>query len=294
LYRLGFCIEVSCAEAGFNKSKNRKEASDMPKTFAPMIDSHLHIWTKEMPLTEIAWHVPPSNAPLENCLQQLDENGVSFAVIAAASIHGDYHDYTRMALGKHRRLRATAVLRPTTDIRQMEQMKAEGFVGVRLMRSMHDVVPELDGTYRMYLRRVADLDWHVHLVDKPERTAESIAVVEASGAKLVIDHMGHMQPEQGINDPGFKAILAAIERGNTWIKMSGRFRFVPPEEADEYAKAILSVAGTDRLLWGSDWPFAFYEDSVSYSDTIKDYQYLVPDADTRREIDETGMRFYFG
>lgn len=266
----------------------------MSKTFAPLIDTHLHIWTKGMPLTDTAWHVPPTNAPLENCIRQLDDNGVSFAVIAAASIHGDYHDYTRLALGKHRRFRATAVLKPATDIRQMEQMKAEGFVGVRLMRSMHDEVPEFDGEYRMYLRRVADLDWHVHLVDKPERTAESIATVEAAGARLVIDHMGHMQPKDGINDPGFKAILAAIDRGNTWVKMSGRFRFIPPEEADQYAKAILRVAGTDRMLWGSDWPFAFFEDTVNYAGTIRDYHHLIPNADMRREIDITGMKFYFG
>ncbi|MGR3659582.1 MAG: amidohydrolase family protein [Paracoccaceae bacterium] len=266
----------------------------MSKPFAPLLDAHLHIWTRDMPLTGSAWHVPPTEAALEDCITQLDENGVHFAVIAAASIHGEYSDYSRMAMKKHRRLRATAVLSPTTDIRQMEQMKEEGFVGIRLMRSMHDDVPEFDGDYRMYLRRVADLDWHVHLVDKPERTADSIAAIEASGAKLVIDHMGHLQPEDGINNPGFKAILAAIERGNTWVKMSGRFRFVPPESADKYAKALLSVAGTDRLLWGSDWPFADYEATVSYADTLDDYYYLVPDADMRREIDLTGLKFYFG
>lgn len=266
----------------------------MSHPIAPLIDTHLHIWTKDMPLTDTAWHAPPTNAPLEACLKQLDDNGVLFAVISAASIHGDYHDYSRRAMKLHKRLRATAVLKPATDIRQMEQMKAEGFVGVRMMRSLHDDVPEIDGEYRMFLRRVADLDWHVHLVDKPERTEESIKAVEASGAKLVIDHMGHLEPREGINHPGFKAILAAIERGNTWVKMSGRFRFVPPESADKYAKALLSVAGTDRLLWGSDWPFAGYEKTVTYADTLKDYYYLVNDAKTRAEIDRTGLKFYFG
>lgn len=266
----------------------------MTQPVAPLIDSHLHIWTRDMPLTDTAWHAPPTNAPLEACLKQLDENGVHFAVIAAASIHGDYHDYSRRALKLHRRLRATAVLNPNTDIRQMEQMKEEGFVGVRLMRALHDEVPEFNGEYRMYLRRVADLDWHVHLVDKPERTAESIAEVEASGAKLVIDHMGHLQPPDGINNPGFKAILAAIERGNTWVKLSGRFRFIPPESGDKYAQALLSVAGTDRLLWGSDWPFADFEDSVTYADTLRDYYHIVEDPAIRHEIDLTGLKFYFG
>ncbi|MBL4811405.1 MAG: amidohydrolase family protein [Rhodobacteraceae bacterium] len=265
----------------------------MSKPLAPLIDSHLHIWTKDMPLTDTAWHAPP-DAPLEQCLQQLDENGVMFAVIAGASIHGQYADYTRRALKQHRRLRATAVLSPRTDIRQMEQMKQEGFVGVRLMRSMHGDVPELDGDYRMYLRRVADLDWHVHLVDLPERTAQSIAVIEASGAKLVIDHMGHLEAEDGINNPGFKAILAAIERGNTWVKISGRFRFDPPCSADKYAKALLSVAGTERLLWGSDWPFAGFENSVTYRDTLEEFHHYVDDAKMRHEIDQTGLKLYFG
>ena len=266
----------------------------LSKPDAPLIDYHLHIWTKDEPLTDAAWHVPPTNAPLEDCLATLDEHGVPFAVIAAASIHGEYNDYVRAALKAHRRLRATAVLRPTTSIYQMEQMKQEGFVGVRLMWSLSDTIPEIDGDYRMYLRRVADLDWHVHLVDRPERTAHSIAAVEASGAKLVIDHMGHLETPEGINNEGFKAILAAVERGNTWVKISGRFRFGPPDSADQYAHELMKAAGPERLLWGSDWPFAAFEENVTYAGVLDDYHHLVPDAAIRREIDKTGLKFYFG
>lgn len=258
------------------------------------MDSHLHIWTRDQPLTDTAWHAPPTNAPLEECLQTLDAHGVVFAVVAAASIHGDYYDYVRAALKAHKRLRATACLHPTTDIYQMERMKADGFVGVRLMWSLSDEIPDIDtGDYRLFLRRVADLDWHVHLVDRPERVARSIAAVEASGAKLVIDHMGHLQPPEGKNHEGFKAILAAIERGNTWAKISGRFRFEPPQSADQYAAELLRVGGGDRILWGSDWPFAAFEDSVTYEKVLSDFNHLVPNAAMRRKIDETALRFYF-
>jgi predicted TIM-barrel fold metal-dependent hydrolase len=65
-------------------------------------------------------------------------------------------------------------------------------------------------------------------------------------------------------------------------------------KADQFAKVILSVAGTDRLLRGHDWPFADYEATVGKSDTIKNFHSLVPDADIRREIDQTGLKFYFG
>lgn len=259
-----------------------------------LIDSHLHIWTRDMPLTDTAWHSPPTQAPLEACLKTLDEHNVMFAVVAAASIHGEYNDYSRAALKMHKRLRATAVLDPDTDIYQMERMQADGFVGVRLMWSLSDTVPEIDtGVYRMFLRRIADLGWHVHLVDRPERMARSIAAVEASGARLVIDHMGHLQTPEGVNNEGFKAMLQAMERGNTWVKISGRFRFEPPESGDQYAAQLLKYGAGDRVLWGSDWPFAAFEETMTYRRALEDFAHLVPDERMRRKIDETGLRFYF-
>ena len=252
------------------------------------------MWTRDQPLTATAWHAPPTDAPTEELIATLDAHGVVFGVIAAASIHGEYRDYVRKALKAHRRLRATAVLAPRTDLTQLEQMKAEGFVGARLMWSLSDTVPDIHGAdYRLFLRRVADLGWHVHLVDRPERYAESIAAVEASGARLVIDHMGHMETPEGINHPGFKAILAAIERGNTWAKISGRFRFSSPAAGNAYAAQLLSVGGGDRILWGSDWPFAAYEGRVTYDKVLADYYEIVPDAALRRQIDRTALRFYF-
>lgn len=266
----------------------------MQKPDAPIIDSHLHIWTRKQPLTDAAWHTPPTNAPVEKCVRTLDENGVVFAVVAAASIHGDYYDYVRNSLRAHKRLRATAMLNPRTDIYQMERMRDEGFVGVRLMFSLSDTIPDLTSEeYRLFFRRVADLGWHVHLVEKAERVAHCISVVEAAGPRVVIDHMGHLQTPHGRNHEGFKAILAAIDRGRTWAKISGRFRFTPPESADQYAEDLLRAGGGDRILWGSDWPFAAYEETVTYESVLADYYNLVPDASMRRKIDETGLRFYF-
>lgn len=266
----------------------------MQNTEAPLIDTHMHIWKRDQPITDTAWHVPPTDAPIEECLQHLDDNGITFGVIAAASVLGDYYDYVRNALRAHKRLRATAILNPTTDIYQMERMRDEGFVGVRLMFSLSDKIPDITtGDYRLFLRRVADLGWHVHVIDKPERIAHTISVVENAGPRLVIDHMGHLQPPDGKNNPGFKAILEALDRGNTWVKLSGKFRFVPPESADQYAIELLKANGGDRLLWGSDWPFADYEGRVSYKGVLDDYYQLVPDPAMRRKIDQAGLRFYF-
>lgn len=263
---------------------------------APLIDTHLHLWRRSDPLTDTAWHAPPTEATVEECVSQLDEHGVLFAVIAAASLHGEFFDYVRAALKAHRRLRATCILPPTADLYRMERMKAEGFTGIRLMRAFADASQGFNGDWRMHLARVRDLGWHVHLIDRHDRIADSIAGVEASGAPLVIDHMGvgDLDCPGGVDNAGFKAVLAAVERGNTWVKISGKFRIRGDGLAGALADQILRVAGTERVLWGSDWPFAAYEGKVTYDSVLADYRALVPDPATRRRIDETGLKFYFG
>ena len=146
----------------------------------PLVDSHFHIWRDDLPLIRAAWHKPPTNASVEQALELLDTHGVTFGVIAAASLYGTYNDYVRAALLKHRRLRATAIADPGMDIYQLEQMKRDGFVGIRFVWSILDEAPDINSDgYRMLLKRVADLDWHVHLTDRPHRIAATIAAVAA-------------------------------------------------------------------------------------------------------------------
>ena len=57
--------------------------------------------------------------------------------------------------------------------------------------------------------------------------------------------------------------------------------------------ALLDRAGPERLLWGSDWPFAAYEDSITYAKAVALYQEMVPDRTTRQAIDRTAYDFYF-
>ena len=61
-----------------------------------------------------------------------------------------------------------------------------------------------------------------------------------------------------------------------------------------YAHQLLRVGGGERILWGSDWPFAGFEGRVTYEKVLAGYYDIVPDAGMRRAIDRTALRFYFG
>jgi predicted TIM-barrel fold metal-dependent hydrolase len=264
-------------------------------TEPPLVDSHFHVYTTDMPLSATAWHRPPEHATIEQLIGTLDQHGVTFGVLAAASLYGDYNDYMLAALRRHKRLRATAIVRPTIERHALEALDAEGFVGIRFQFRNVAEPPDLSASeYRMLLRRVADLGWHVHVNDDGARLPRWIPALEAAGVKIVIDHFGHPDPKDGVNGAGFRATLAAIERGRTWVKLSAGYRIKPPAAATTYATELLKVAGGDRLLWGSDWPFAGFEQQVRYADTIAGLADWVPDPAIRRKITgETPLRLYF-
>ncbi|HWE15932.1 MAG TPA: amidohydrolase family protein [Hyphomicrobiaceae bacterium] len=262
---------------------------------SPLVDTHVHVFSRDMPLVANPRHRPTYDFTHEKLIATLDAHGVAFAVIAAASPWGDYNDCILEALRAHpRRLRGTAILQPAVGRYELEGMARDGFVGVRLPFIGLKELPDIASfDYRRFLRRLADLDWHVHLHVEGDRVPSLLPVIEDSGVKLVIDHMGRPDPQTGIAGTGFKAMLAAIERGRTWVKLSAAYRQGP--QSDDYARELVRVAGPDRLMWASDCPFVGHESSVSYRQTVDWLVGCVPDAEARRKIlGETALGFYFG
>lgn len=261
----------------------------------PLVDAHFHIYDPSLPLAANAWHRPPEDAGVDRLIRTLDENGIMFGVVAAASLHGEYNDHVRDALRRHRRLRATAVVDPRIDRYQMERMAADGFVGIRLVWRMLENPPDITSPdYRMLLRRCADLGWHVHFIERPERMPGMIAAIEAAGATPVIDHFGLPKAENGLDDPAFRATLEALDRGRAWAKLSAGYRLTPPSTAKDYAEALTRATGGERLVFATDWPFANHEDRMTYAQAVSDFAEWVPDPAMRRRIGgRNPLQLYF-
>ena len=75
---------------------------------------------------------------------------------------------------------------------------------------------------------------------------------------LVFDHLANPPLPAGIEHPSHAIVRGLIDRGRTWVKLSGAYsnsKFGPPSypEATKTARAFVSAA-PERLVWGSDWP----------------------------------------
>ena len=142
------------------------------------------------------------------------------------------------------------------------------------------------------MRRLVDLDWHVHPHIECEKLPLILPGLEASGVKIVIDHIGRPDARTSINGEGFKAMLRSIEKGRTWVKLSAAYRLGP--HATDCARELVKQAGPDRLVWASDCPFVGEESHITYQQTIDWLTECVPDPATRRKIVcDTPLRLYF-
>ncbi len=259
----------------------------------PVVDAHVHIFTTAMPLVGNPRHRPSYSFTAEDLIATLDRHGVPMAVIAAASPWGDYNDYTITALRRYPRLRGTVILKPDVERDALERLKAEGVVGVRLPYISMAQIPDVtQPDFRKFLHRLADLDMHVHPHIEGEKLPHLLPGLEASGVKIVIDHIGRPDPATGINGDGFKAMLRSIERGRTWVKLSAAYR--QDGAALGWAQELVRRADPARLLWASDCPFVGEEKHVQYQQTIDWLSAVVSDAKTRRQIMcDTPLRLYF-
>lgn len=259
----------------------------------PIVDAHAHILVAGMPFKDDAWIRPSYEYSAEDFLAELDRHGISFGVIAAASFHGDYNDYTLRSLQKHRRLRATIVLDPGTGPEKLARLAAQGVVGVRLQFKEGAALPDLRGFgWRKFLHRLADCGMHVELNGSGNQLTTLLPPLMDNGVKVVVDHLGLLRSPDGVASEGFQSLLHALDRGRVWVKLSGGFR-MQPELRRAGAARLLATAGPERLFWGSDTPFVGKEAETSYATVLQMFYDMVPDAAIRRKISDAALRFYF-
>ncbi|MBT1157152.1 amidohydrolase family protein [Aminobacter anthyllidis] len=259
---------------------------------APLVDTHAHIFRRDLPFIAGAPNPFERDYTAEDYVRELDTAGVSYGVIAAASFLGSYHDYTLAALARHRRLRATVIVGPDAPQADLREMNQAGVVGIRLATGNMASPPDLRSPdYRRLLGIVAELDWHVHVYGRRDHLPPMLDALDSAGVKTVVDHFGARDNEAGLESESFKAILRAMRKGRTWVKLSGPYL---SEELDHRAMAarLLSEAGPTRLLWASDWPFVKLNGKLTYCQTIEWLNDWVPNEAVRLQMGKNALELY--
>ncbi|MGN8138380.1 amidohydrolase family protein [Paraburkholderia sp. 22099] len=235
------------------------------------VDTHAHVFEQGLPLVDGRRYSPGYDATLDTYLQLLDAHGIGRAVLVQPSFLGTDNRYLLQALSRDtHRLRGVAVIAPDASDESLAEMQGRGVTGIRL-NLIEQAPPDLRAkSWTLLLDRLSQLSWHVELHRAARDLAPMLDRLLEAGVPVVVDHFGRPDPDQGIRDPGFEALLRYGKSGRIWVKLSAAYRCAAGDSSfvREATKQLLEHFGAGRLMWGSDWPHTQHERMTDYGQSL--------------------------
>jgi len=186
------------------------------------------------------------------------------------------------------RFKTIAMLDPQTPESELQALSALGVVGVRFNLLSHRA-DALEGARAAgFLERLERHGWFAQLFAEDAQWQAAAEPLRRSGVKVLIDHFGVRDPSLGLSQKGFQAVLALAREGKAAVKLSAPFRVSrrPGDFADldPYVDALLDAFGTERCIWGSDWPFINFPDGFTYEAALRAVERWLPDPGARQAV----------
>lgn len=251
-------------------------------------DCHSHVILPESnhPFVANRSYTPPP-ATLAQYKSLHARLGIERAVIVQPSVYGTDNQVTLDAIaGYGSDCRGIAVVDADVSRDELERLNAGGIRGARINMlfaggiGLEDLEPLAE--------RIAALGWHFQLlIDGPTLVELEIRLAHLP-VPVVIDHMGHVQARDGLDQAGFRALRRLVARGNTWVKLSGNYRMSSQrpyfEDVVPFAKTLIAE-NPDHMVWGTDWPHPALNDFMPDDGTLVD----ALDAYVRSETEKSAI-----
>lgn len=240
---------------------NPSPREPMRKLPAGACDCHAHLFgpTTKYPYQQNRSYTPP-DASFNEYQRLLSFLGFDRAVLVQPSVYGTDNrrlmDGLKQAQDRNLEWRGIAVLNTETSDEEIARLHELGVRGIRINLLFRGGVEFDDIT--VLSERIAQWGWHVQCLIDVSNFVDLASILDRLPVQKVIDHMGHVPASKGINDPGFQSLLKRMEKGDTWVKLSGPNRVtaqkgVPYKDVDPFFLELIRH-NVDRCVFGTDWP----------------------------------------
>lgn len=265
------------------------EGTEPPKLKAPAnsCDCHHHIYDAKYPVDPKST-LRPGDALVEDYRAFQKRIGTSRNVVVTPSTYGTDNRVTLDAVKAFGpRARAVVVVNDTVTDAELRQMDDAGARGIRFnLAQAGATTPEM---IEPLAKRINDLGWHIQINAPAAKIVEIIPILEKVQSPIVFDHLAHIPEPDGVNHPLFGKVLALIDKGRTWVKLSGAYadtKVGPPSYSDSSAVAqAYAKHAPERCVWGSDWPHPSERDKKPDDAVLFDLLLAwAPDERTRHQI----------
>src|SRR5882757_1003736 len=249
----------------------------------PKIDCHNHVIDPaRFPYADDTPYRPTGQevATADHLLRVMDTFNVQHALVVGTN--SGYGADSRCLLDAiatgNGRFKGVAVVENDVNVAELERLRSSGIVGVAFNAPFHGTDYYL-GT-RDLLRKLVDLDLLLQVQVEADQLLALLPLIEASPVKLLIDHCGRPLPENGLEQPGFQALLALGRVGRGCVKLSGWYKVsrqpYPYPDAWPFIEALVDAFTLDACVWGSDWPFLRAPQRLDYGPLLTAVEMLFP------------------
>ena len=266
--------------------------TESPKLKAPAnaCDCHMHIYDPARFPMAPSQRVPPTDADVPQYRFLQRRIGTTRVVIVTPRNYATRNQVTVDAIAQlGANARGVAVVHPAVTDAELKTLHNAGVRGIRFSLSDPATAVVTPDMIEPLSKRVVDLGWHVQFNVDGEQVVELAGLLRRLPSQIVFDHMGHPPLPAGIQHPSHGIIRGLVDRGRTWVKLSGAYSnstVGPPyPEATKIAQAFVKAA-PERMVWGSDWPHPSEAPDRKPNDAVL-FDLLsewAPDAATRHRI----------
>ena len=231
---------------------------------APRIDAHMHWWTTRR--DDYGWLTPDlpglyrdfGPAEAEPLLAASAIDGV--ILVQAAPTLAETHYLLEMAQPRGY-VRGVVGWADLSDAREVEALLASGLiVGVRPM------LQDIDDTSWILRRELADglqllaaRGVAFEALITPRHLCVMATLLDRHPTlRVMVDHAAKPYITAGAMEPWRSELAVLAAESRVFCKLSGLATEGPaglaPEACAPYANTILELFGSERVVWGSDWP----------------------------------------
>ena len=203
----------------------------------------------------------PPDALLPQYQHMLAKVGIERAVLVQPSVYGTDNTVMLDALKlSGQRFRGVAVVEDDVTESELARLHDAGVRGARV--NVVDVKDRKKGTLpiaelEQLALKIKPLGWHLEFLMHVDEFPDLYRMFENFPVPTVYGHLGYMKTAQGLDAPGFQALLRLLSEGRAWVKLTGPYRIssqpLPYADTNAFARALIEAA-PERVVWGSDWP----------------------------------------
>jgi predicted TIM-barrel fold metal-dependent hydrolase len=267
----------------------------------PKIDGHVHVLDPRRFPYDPQTHYAPAGQELgtpAQLVQVMETYGTRHALLVGPN--SGYGLDNRCLLDTIARgggrFKGIAVVRNDIAHEELAALKAAGVIGVAWNVTFYGVDYYKDAA--ALVDKLVDLDMFVDIQVEHAQLLAFVPMLEQAKVRILVDHAGRPTVSEGIDQPGFRALLDLAATRRAYVKLSGFVKYSsepsPHDDVRPFLDALVGAYGLEHCLWASDWPYLRAPARVDYGVQLRVAHRLFPDARERRAFMFDNAKRLFG